>query len=53
MGLFKSVSQAIKNGWAGEIPLGFTEKNNIGKMKLQLFIHNPPDEFMSFSGPTS
>lgn len=53
MGLFKSVSQANKNGWAGEIPLGFTQKTNIGKMKLRLFIHNAPDEFMSFSSPTS
>ena len=47
MELFPSVSQAKKNGWCDPIPQGYTEKRNIGKMKKALFIHNPPDEFIS------
>lgn len=47
MELFPSVSVARKNGWSGEIPHGYTEKRNIGKMKKALFIHNPSDEFIN------
>lgn len=47
MGLFPSVSVARKNGWDGEIPHGYTEKKGIGKMKKNLYIHNPSDEFIS------
>lgn len=46
MELFPSLGQARKNGWSGEIPQGYIEKRNIGKMKKALFIHNPSDEFI-------
>jgi len=46
MGLFPSLGQARKNGWSGEIPPGYTEKRRIGKMKLNMFIHNPQDCFI-------
>lgn len=47
MQLFPSVSVAKKNGWDGDIPLGYTEKRGIGKMKKNLFIHNPCDAFIA------
>lgn len=47
MELFPSLGQAKKNGWACEIPHGYTEKRRIGKWKKSLFIHNPSDEFIA------
>lgn len=47
MELFPSIGQAKKNGWNDEIPQGYTEKRNIGKMKKALFIHNASDEFIN------
>ena len=47
MELFASVSAARKNGWGGDIPLGYSEKKNIGKFKKSMYIHNPSDAFVS------
>jgi hypothetical protein len=47
MEIFTSIGQAKKNGWGGEIPQGYTERRNIGKMKKALFIHNASDEFIN------
>lgn len=47
MGLFPSAGQARKNGWNGEIPSGYTERKGLGKMKKNLYIHNPSDAFIS------
>lgn len=46
MGLFPSAGQARKNGWDGAIPEGFTQRDRIGKFKMRLFIHNPPQQFI-------
>ena len=46
MGLLPSIGQARKNGWDGPIPVGFTERKGLGKMRKSLFIHNPCDEFI-------
>ncbi|NBW57220.1 hypothetical protein EBR43_05440 [bacterium] len=46
MELFPSVSQAKKNGWAGPIPHGYTEKRKIGKMNKSMFIWYPSQEFI-------
>ena len=47
MGLFPSAGQARKDGWDGDIPFGYTERKKIGKMNKSMYIHNPPDEFIT------
>jgi len=41
------VGQARKNGWDGPIPEGFTERKRLGKMRKQIFIHNPCSDFIN------
>ena len=42
-GLFKSVGEARRNGWARPVPAGFTDLV-IGKRKVKIFILNFVDE---------
>jgi len=37
-GIFSSKSQARKNGWCGDIPNGFWNKENIGKLHHRITI---------------
>jgi len=41
LGLFPSKTAARKQGWAGEIPPGWTDRRGLGKLRKNLFIWNP------------
>lgn len=40
IGIFPSKSIARKNGWNGEIPVGFTTLKKLGKLNKVAHIHN-------------
>jgi hypothetical protein len=49
VGLFPSKNVARKNGWKGDIPIGFTTLKKLGKLNKVAHIHNAPNNFYTDS----